>query len=389
MKNKEKGFAIPLVIAIIAILGIGGGAYFYINKKVEIPVNISNIINNISTTTTNISDRSSFQTQDQQNTARERAKLNSDSVIYRSNNFGLEFKYYNKMTISENDNGISLSHSVPYRHVDLCDEKDGHWNDNFVDYSNKIKVYNENYISAVKKEYSYSPSGYMDNGGNLEKGNIFVGKEMINNQIFYKYFTGVEGCGQYIYILPLGNSKTVFVERHLTPPFGMEPPLYKGPFGDSLITTFKNIEGVILPEESAAIFGQILSSIKFTKETSITVISPNGGEIIPYGNIVMAGDLMFKWKTSEGDKYFPSTTSGFPGVYISTPNFKAYIVDENNQIIRVDEQHSISSLGGGIFTSSFVGDKKISTNTKYKIKICDLINGQQICDLSDGFFIIK
>jgi hypothetical protein len=47
----------------------------------------------------------------------------------------------------------------------------------------------------------------------------------------------------------------------------MEPPLYKGPFGDNLITTFKNIEGVILPEESEAIFEQILSSIKFTKQT--------------------------------------------------------------------------------------------------------------------------
>ncbi len=33
MKNYKKGFVIPLVIAIIALLGIGGGAYVYVNNK--------------------------------------------------------------------------------------------------------------------------------------------------------------------------------------------------------------------------------------------------------------------------------------------------------------------------------------------------------------------
>ncbi|TAK93427.1 hypothetical protein EPO05_07115, partial [Patescibacteria group bacterium] len=33
MKNTQKGFAIPLVIAIIAILVIGGGVYIYKNNS--------------------------------------------------------------------------------------------------------------------------------------------------------------------------------------------------------------------------------------------------------------------------------------------------------------------------------------------------------------------
>lgn len=37
MKNLQKGFAVPLIIAIIAILAIGGGVYVYQNKKVETP----------------------------------------------------------------------------------------------------------------------------------------------------------------------------------------------------------------------------------------------------------------------------------------------------------------------------------------------------------------
>ncbi len=33
MKNYKKGFVIPLVIAIVALLGIGGGTYVYVNNK--------------------------------------------------------------------------------------------------------------------------------------------------------------------------------------------------------------------------------------------------------------------------------------------------------------------------------------------------------------------
>jgi Tfp pilus assembly major pilin PilA len=47
MPNSQKGFVLPLVIAIIAILAIGGGVLVYENNKVEVP-------NSVSTTTTPI-----------------------------------------------------------------------------------------------------------------------------------------------------------------------------------------------------------------------------------------------------------------------------------------------------------------------------------------------
>ncbi|MDO8591074.1 MAG: hypothetical protein Q7R65_03810 [bacterium] len=37
MKNSQKGFAIPLIIAMIAVLVIGAGVYVYKNKKTESP----------------------------------------------------------------------------------------------------------------------------------------------------------------------------------------------------------------------------------------------------------------------------------------------------------------------------------------------------------------
>ena len=38
MKNSQKGFAISWVIAIVAVLVIGGGVYFYQKQKNKIPV---------------------------------------------------------------------------------------------------------------------------------------------------------------------------------------------------------------------------------------------------------------------------------------------------------------------------------------------------------------
>ncbi len=42
MKNSQKGFVVPLLIAIIVVLVIGGGIYIYENKKVEVPIVVDN-----------------------------------------------------------------------------------------------------------------------------------------------------------------------------------------------------------------------------------------------------------------------------------------------------------------------------------------------------------
>jgi hypothetical protein len=45
MKKLQKGFVIPLVIAVIALLVIGGGAYFYSNKDKKINQNNPQVVN--------------------------------------------------------------------------------------------------------------------------------------------------------------------------------------------------------------------------------------------------------------------------------------------------------------------------------------------------------
>lgn len=40
MKNTQKGFVMPLLLALIAVLLVGGGVYVYENKKVEVPTTV-------------------------------------------------------------------------------------------------------------------------------------------------------------------------------------------------------------------------------------------------------------------------------------------------------------------------------------------------------------
>jgi hypothetical protein len=115
---------------------------------------------------------------------------------------------------------------------------------------------------------------------------------------------------------------------------------------------------------------------KNSSKASITIVSPNGGEVLPYASISMAGDLTFTWTTSLGEKYKP------------TNNLKRYIIDTNGNIVRDDILNTIIKRDG-ISASSFIGEYKLSKNVKYKIKICDSINNNEVCDTSDDYFILQ
>ncbi len=114
------------------------------------------------------------------------------------------------------------------------------------------------------------------------------------------------------------------------------------------------------------------------QKTFIKVISPNGGETIAYGDIYMAGDLPFRWTTSESEKYKPSA------------DFSAAIIDETGVIIREDGWYLYPDTEiPRVFAAAFSGESNIKTATKYKIRVCDTIKEHRVCDTSDDYFIVK
>lgn len=149
-------------------------------------------------------------------------------------------------------------------------------------------------------------------------------------------------------------------------------------------------DGYVIPDELKSEYLTLLSTFKFTSPTptinpnmsggkypEMVVVYPNGGEKILYGNIVMAGDLGFRWKTSLGTNYQP------------TPEFAAFLIDENNKVVRSDFVRKTNPVGNGVFTTSFVGEANIQINKNYKIRVCDEVDQRIVkCDESDNYFTI-
>ncbi len=52
MNNSQKGFVVPLLIGIVALLVIGGGVYIYQNEKIEVPEVVDTSSNIIAPNTT-------------------------------------------------------------------------------------------------------------------------------------------------------------------------------------------------------------------------------------------------------------------------------------------------------------------------------------------------
>jgi hypothetical protein len=123
---------------------------------------------------------------------------------------------------------------------------------------------------------------------------------------------------------------------------------------------------------------KMLESLKFNSvskasdKSSITVVSPNGGEVVSNANI------NFIWNTYKGMAYVPKS------------EFYAALVSEDGREVRVNNQISQKKpIGNGDFSSSFVSLDNNQLNKKYKVKVCDEIDLRKVsCDMSDDYFTI-
>jgi len=217
MKN-QKGFIVPVLIAIIAVLIIGGGAYLYQNKKVEAPV--VDINNNVPTTT----------------------KPTTTLKTYTSDKFSLQFQYPTKLSVSENSQKIILNHSIPYKHQDPCDFKgDGTMLENLTDFNVSFQLFNQNLSSLLQS--SASP------GENYVYSNPFK-TDSLNG---YKIQLGVEGCGYFAYYFPVSINQTLVITRSLITELS-----------DAITNKqeYLSLPGVILPSQEEVMMNQILDSLK-------------------------------------------------------------------------------------------------------------------------------
>lgn len=100
MKNLQKGFIVPIILVIIALLAIGGGVYFYKNKKIETPAVVNTETQQTNTQTPPVNTQTN-NSPSQNNT--------SNWKTYTSTQYGFDFKYPSEFSYTERTTDQSVT----------------------------------------------------------------------------------------------------------------------------------------------------------------------------------------------------------------------------------------------------------------------------------------
>jgi hypothetical protein len=181
---------------------------------------------------------------------------NKNVKNYRGNSF--EFQYPSNLSLYPQEKSIRLTHSVPYRHTDPCDMRDGAKPlDEITDFDVSIEYFNKNLGETAR---SIIPQQLI---ADYIKGNSFritpgvVDEYKVGSLKGYKITNGVEGCGVYNYYISLSANKTLYISRSFVPEFNAINAEYQ---------KYLNVPGIIPPGQEEDIFNLILSSFKTKTE---------------------------------------------------------------------------------------------------------------------------
>ncbi|MSU55526.1 MAG: hypothetical protein EXS46_03265 [Candidatus Taylorbacteria bacterium] len=216
---------------------------------------------------------------------------------YHNEKYGFEFKYLPFVSVQQDLETTTLSHSVAYRHPSPCDFKgDAPLLERLYDLSIKFRVVNKN-----PKEYIQSV-GWPDWD--------YVSKNPYEMGAFsgYKIVSGIEGCGESIYYFTLSPTKTLVINRSFITELSSSDGEYQ---------THLKLPGIILPSQEEEFFNSILASFKFTNGQAISSgLRTYGDE--KYGfEFMFPQDLSFKPLTTS----FISIANGVEADVPSTYNF--------------------------------------------------------------------
>ena len=224
MNNAQKNYTIISLLVIIIVL-LAGALFYFKQTNVEIKSDTTN---------------KTQEGNDSQNIPVNTNPVTSKIQTYSGNNFS--FEYPSILTLREENGEVTVSHSVPYKHVAPCDMKgDAPALNTLDDFKLSIKVVNQ----GVKE--------YLKSSGWPEWD--FVNKNPYKFGLYSGYHVtpGVEGCGLNIYYLVISANKTVVITSPLVPEFSSVNNNYKKIY---------EIAGVIIPSRAEEYFLGIMSTLK-------------------------------------------------------------------------------------------------------------------------------
>lgn len=198
MKNLQKGFVVPILIIIVVLL-VGFGVFYFTEK--------------------------------------------SSSLRYSNEQYGFSFDYPKTLTLENIQNGFSLSHSIPYKHLDFCNMKDATTLDSVTDF-NLVGEIKTGKVEDVIKSDNFSDVTSLQN------------KVSFGQLSGYLLSMGAEGCGVDEYYFSLKDNNTLIIKNY-----------WVGELSEINAEKEKYLalNGIILPQKNKEFLSGILNSFTFTK----------------------------------------------------------------------------------------------------------------------------
>ncbi|HEY5587780.1 MAG TPA: GerMN domain-containing protein [Candidatus Paceibacterota bacterium] len=260
MKNNltQKGFIVPALIVIIALLVIGGGLYAYNTSKnkwresLPLPFNESEKAG--------------------PDNSQEIASVDaSKDISIKTFKLGtLEFSYPNNLSLKQTGDTVSLSHSIPTeKYVDSCDLKDGLTIEGVNDFNASFKIIDLDVKNSIKKD-NPNMLEYIFKGDSIvtDSDTGFIIKYKMGLLDGYNITMGLEGCGVNNYYFPISSTKTLFISKSFP----------SQTYPDTDLPKLNKIPGYITSTQEEQIFKDILSSVTGLpnqKTMSVKVFFPN------------------------------------------------------------------------------------------------------------------
>lgn len=174
----------------------------------------------------------------------------------------MEFKYPGDLlSFSESDKGMSFVHSVPSKHVDPCDMRDGAAELSAItDFKADFQYLKKNLAGAVTaSEQSFFLEEFLE-GNTLKISPLYIDGVKFGSFEGYKITNSVEGCGEYVYYFILDDKNTLRVTRTIV-----------AELGSTQTDSRENLKipGIIKPEEEELIFERMISTLKWTGDGGI------------------------------------------------------------------------------------------------------------------------
>lgn len=229
MNNQnQKGFTNVFLIAVVVIV-VGVAGYFTLVKKSEPIIQQPTPTPALPTPTPTPSPTSTLSPDE-----------TAGWKTYTNTQYGFTFQYPSIISVKQDGESITLSHSVAYTHPNPCDFKgDAPPMDKLSDFGVSITVSNKNLADTKKDSFVWS----------YDKFNVgFLSG--------FKGESGIEGCGLYTYLFPISENSTLVIKRAYVTEF---KPII------SDYQKYLALPGIINPAQEEEYFTKILSTFKFIR----------------------------------------------------------------------------------------------------------------------------